>query len=354
MTKKESLQKFPLFLLTGITVCTLLISSSCVKDKPKAAVEEAVPTPPATKRVFILNEGNFGSGNSSLSEFNSNNDQLVEDYYKVQNSSLMGDVAQSMTKFNGKFYLVINNSSKILVCDSLMKKIAEIGGLNAPRYILPVSKDKAYVSVLFANGVHVLDLNTNSKKGSVPFIGWTEQMALAHNKAFITNPGGNYTYMVNTLTDAVEDSVYVGPGGGSIVIDRADNAWVLSSGDQKKSIPARITKFSTTAIHAATSATLTNYWNGNLCSNRTKDTLYFLNTDVYRLNINDATINPSVFVAAGSKSFYGLGVNPNDFRVYVSDAIDYSQRSSIYVYDVSGNQKKTFKAGINSNSFYFE
>ncbi|MDI1356491.1 MAG: hypothetical protein PSX36_16355 [bacterium] len=354
MKKKENLHKFSSVVKTSVVVFASLLFSSCVKDRPKAAVEEPVQTPAATKRVFILNEGNFGSGNSSVSEYNTDNDQLIDDYYKAQNSTLMGDVAQSMAKFNGKFYLVINNSSKILVCDSLMKKIAEMGGLNAPRYILPVSNDKAYVSVLFANGVHVLDLNTNSKKGSIPFSGWTEQMVLAHDKAFITNPGGNYTYVVNTLSDAVEDSVYVGPGGGSIVIDRTDNVWVLSAGDQKNSIPARLTKFSSTAIHASTSATLTNYWNGNLCVNRTKDTLYFLNTDVFRLSITDVTIHPTIFVAAGTKSFYGLGVNPNDFRVYVSDAIDYSQRSSIYVYDVLGNQKKTFKAGINSNSFYFE
>jgi hypothetical protein len=59
-------------------------------------------------------------------------------------------------------------------------------------------------------------------------------------------------------------------------------------------------------------------------------------------------------VSEGSKIYYGLGVNPKDYSIYVSDAIDYVQKSRIEVYNPNGSYKTNFTAGYISNGFMFE
>ena len=70
--------------------------------------------------------------------------------------------------------------------------------------------------------------------------------------------------------------------------------------------------------------------------------------------IGDQGFPGGAFIEKGSKNFYGMGVDPNTGKIYASDALDYVQRSNIYVYDNNGTQVTVFKAGINANGFYFE
>jgi hypothetical protein len=249
----------------------------------------------------------------------------------------------------------VNNSDKILVCDNQFKKVAQIKGLGSPRYLLPITNQKAYVSDYQSNAISVVDLNLKVKTASIPCSGWTEKMVLVYNKAFVTNVTRQYIYVVNTVSDLIFDSVLVGIDAASIVMDKQDKIWVLSAGDKKQSILARLSRINplTNQIEISFS-----FNNGdaprNLCLNKTKDTLYFLNNDVYRMAISEINLPSSSFINKGNKNFYGLGVNPNDYNIYAADALDYSQKSNIYIFDSYGNEKSVFKAGINANGFYFE
>lgn len=333
-----------------VLVCFL---QSCVKDKPTPAPEQEVQLT-QVKKVYVVNEGNYGTGNASVSLYDPGNGSVVENFYQTQNNSTVGDVAQSLTYLNGKYYLVVNNSGKILVCDNTLKKTGQINGLMSPRYILQVSNQKAYVSDLYSNAISVVDLNSNSKIGSIACAGKTEQMVLVYNKVFITNTDKNYVYIINPGTDQLADSVYVGAYASGIAVDKQDKVWVLSSGNPP-AVTARLSRInSLTNAVEATFTFGTSELPGNLCLNKTKDTLYYLNNGICRMPLTSGALPSGAFIARGSKNFYGLGVNPNDYSIYAADALDYSQRSNIYVYDPAGNQKTNFKAGINSNGFYFE
>lgn len=338
-----------LFLLSGF-----FLLQACVKDKPESVPDPVISLTPASKKVFVINEGNFGSGNASVSLFDPAKNAVVEDFYKTQNNADVGDVAQSMTKVNDSYYVVVNNSAKIVVCDKDFKKTGQINGLTSPRYLLPVSNQKAYVSDLYANGISILDLNTQTKTGSIPCHGKTEQMVLVFNKVFVTNTESKYVYILNPSNDKIEDSVLVGKYASGIVVDKTDNVWVLSTGDLPGAV-GRLSKINplTNAVDVSFSFPSSES-PGNLCLNKTKDTLFFLNNGICRIAITDSSLPGSAFVSKGTKNFYGLAVNPDSYFIYAADALDYSQRSTIYVYDQQGNQKTTFKAGINANGFYFE
>jgi len=332
----------------------LLVFSSCVKDKPDSVSQPQVQLT-NSRKVYVINEGPFqGSGNGSISLYDPGNKEVIENFYQVQNQSQIGNIAQSLNYINGNYYIVVNNANKILVCDNQLKKKAQISNLTSPRYILAVTNQKAYVSDLYANAISIVDLNTNVKTGIIPCSGKTEKMVLLYNKVFVTNTEKDYVYVINTLMDVISDSIFVGRGAGSIVIDKNDRVWVLASGNNPGSA-GRLTKVNplnnqVELVFPFASADSP----FNICLNRTKDTLFFLNTSIYRMGISETTLPGVAFIERGTKNFYGLGINPNDYTIYAADALDYSQRSQVYIYNADGTAKHDFKAGIISNGFYFE
>lgn len=326
----------------------------CVKDKPTIVDPPPVDLSPS-KKVYIINEGNMSSSNASISLFDPANGTVVENIYNSQNNESLGDVAQSMNYINGNYYVVINNSGKIIVCDNQFKKTGVISGLLSPRYILKVSTNKAYVSDFKSGSLSIVDLNTNTIMGSIPCAGWTEKMILLYGKVYVTNMSSDYIYKISAENDLIEDSIFIGKSCGSIVVDKDDKIWALKSKDFTTGTVGRLCR-----IDHATNKVITGYSFEagqspfNLTINKSGDTLYYLNNDVYRMSVSSGVLPGEKFIDRGTRNFYGLGVNPNDFTIYVSDALDFMQRSSVYVYGPSGAQKQTFKAGINANGFYFE
>lgn len=308
-----------------------------------------------SKRVYIVNEGNFGSGNSSISVFDASTNNVVDDIYFSQNNSHIGDVAQSLNLINGNFYIVVNNSNKITICNQNFQKTGQISGLTSPRYIQKITNQRAYVTDLKSNKICIVDLNQNIIAGYVSCPGSTERMAMIYNKVFVCNTKRNYLYQINTSTNLIEDSVFVGINASSLVIDKNDVLWVLSSGDASTNTLARLTKINTinNKVYSFFEFTSSSF-NPDLCLNKTLDTLYFLNGGIFRMNISDTQLPSNPLVSKGSRNFYGLGINPNDFTIYASDVLDYVQKSNVYVFDVNGNQKNLFKAGYITNGFYFE
>ncbi|NJK94136.1 MAG: hypothetical protein HC905_03645 [Bacteroidales bacterium] len=68
--------------------------------------------------VFILNEGNYTYGNSSLSFYNTQSRQISNQVFFKTNGFPVGDVLQSMTLMDSLAFLVVNNSGKVLVMNA--------------------------------------------------------------------------------------------------------------------------------------------------------------------------------------------------------------------------------------------
>jgi len=327
----------------------------CQKDSPTPSGNTSVSVS-SNGSVYITNEGNFGAGNAMVSYFNPSTGVSSEDLYKPANGNNLGDVCQSMTVVNEKAYLVVNNSGKVVVVNPLTFQLkGTIGGLNSPRYFLPITNSKAYVSDLYANGISVVDLNANSKIGFIACPGWTEQMIYLYGKVFVTNETHNQLYVVDPMLDKVTDSIAIGYGANSIKQDKNGKIWVLCGGSttlQKAGGIYRINPSNNQVELAITCGNLSDSpW--RLALNPTNDTLYYLNGGVYRLSINDLNFPSSAFLPKLSHSYYGLGINPADGSIYVSDAIDYVQRGTVYRISPTGKILNQFLAGIIPGDFYF-
>ncbi len=339
-----------------LSIFIIILLNSCIKDKPQEPTKTAVSVNTDNK-VFVINEGNFGWGVGSISLYDPSSGAVVEDYYKQQNNNAtLGNVCQSITKYNNSYYIVMNNSNKVIVVNSIdFTKTATITGFNSPRYFLPITFNKAYVSDLYANSIQIVDLNTNTISGSITCKNGTEQMVLIYNKAFVTNSNSNYCYIINTTNDIITDSILVGKGNSSICIDKNSKIWVLSSGDNSQNQTGKLTRINPVSLQIELSLFFSNGEVPNkLCINKTHDTLYYLNNGVYQTSIFSTTLPSSPLINQGTKTYYGLGINPKDFSIYVADAIDYVQKSKIEIYKPNGIHISNFNAGVISNGFMFE
>lgn len=336
------------------TLCVLTFFS-CKKDSSIETTSTSAFSASSTSGVYISNEGLFNNGNGSVSYYSGSGTESIKDVYQQVNNTQLGDVVQSLAKVNNKLYIVVNNSSKIEVVDiTTMKKTATISGLTSPRYLLPINASKAYVTDLFSGSVSIVDLNTNLVTGHISLNGSTEQLIMYNGKVYVTNMSTSYLYVINPTTDNVSDSILIGTGGNSIVMDKNNKLWILCGGDYNLNITSSlhrvdpITQIDEFGVDFP-AATFIN----RLTINEAKDELYFLNYNLYRMNILDTTLPGSEFIAANGKNFYGLGFNNTLNQIYVSDGVDFQQAGRVYRYNESGTELGSFGAGIIPGNFLF-
>ncbi len=332
----------------------ILFFGSCKKDTPADTTSTVIFNASSTTGAYIANEGQFNNNNASLSYYSGSGNSSTTDVYNLVNNSTLGDIAQSLTKINNKLFIVVNNSTKIEVTDLItLKKIATITGLTSPRYLLPVTTNKAYVSDLSSGTVSIINLSSYSVTGTIPITGSSEQMVYYNGKVYVTNIATSYLYVIDAATDNLTDSILIGYGGNSISIDKNNKLWVLCGGDfsANTSTLHKVNPSNGLVEMSLTFAPST--YASRLNMNDVKDELYFLNTNVYKMSINDTSLPTTEFINANGKSFYGLGYNNTSNQIYVSDAIDFQQSGRVYRYNENGTELGNFGAGISPGYFLF-
>lgn len=328
--------------------------SSCKKDLPPPVPNTNQPVA-AGDGVFISNEGNFMGGNSKVSFYRFSDGSSMEDIFAPTNARPLGDVCQSLNIINGLAYVVVNNSGKIEVCQpSNLRSVATITGFVSPRYILPVSGVKAYVSELFSNTVSVVNLSSNTRTGSFSFPGQSEAMVMVNNEVYITCLDRDKVYTIDPATDVVTDSITIAKGGNSMQLDNNGKLWVLCYGDYFTSAPGGLYRINPATHMVEQSWPFTTSESPtHICANSTGDTLYYLNYGVYRFP-SSATVAPATpYIAQSTQSFYGLGIRPVTGEIFVTDAVDYTQRGHILRYSASGTLLDDELVGIIPGGVYF-
>jgi len=318
--------------------------------------------------VYIINEGS-GKGTGSVGFYDRSTKKVTNDLYSVANDKAkLNDFVQSINIINGKTYIVSNNVTKITVVNSTnFKYINEIDGFAMPRYMLPISNSKAYVSQWGATGndgsVKVVDLSTNTISKSITTGKGAEKMFKKGNYVYVTCNGGfendSVITIINTTTDVVEKTLTAGAKPSSIVEDANGNIWVLCSGKYNSDYTSLEKSASLVKINPTTN-TIEQTINfndlsstaSNLTINKDKNKLFFnFNGAIVSQNITSSTFDKTVVV---NKDFYGLGIDPTTDIIYGADAGDYSSAGKVIRYNISGAVIDTLKVGIAPNGFFFK
>lgn len=358
------MRQFFLFLLV------LVIFSSCMKDDELWDFDRLLVDKP--QGVFVLNEGNFTYGNASLSFYDMESGEVLNDIFYNTNALPLGDVAHSMSIRDSLAYVVMNNSGRIYVMNiSTFQYVGKITGLTSPRYLHFVSDTKAYVSDLYARSIAIVNPQTLELTGSIdvtnPDGGFhqhsTEQM-LQYGKYVYTNCWSfdNQVLVIDSEIDEVVDSIEVVKQPNSMVMDRFHNLWVLSDGGFEGSPYGYEQPGLMKIVPGSKKAELVySFEKGSqpteLHINGGGDTLWFLNRHVWRMPVE--AFLPEVFVESPYASgfnggYYGLDLDPSNSELYISDAIDYVQRGRAYRYSPDGVPLDTIRTGISPAAFCFK
>lgn len=308
---------------------------------------------------FITNEGIFQQANASVSYFNRDQDSLYENIFENANEEKVGDILQSMNVFNGKAYLVVNNSAWIDVVDiESFEKLGEIRGFVSPRFFLPVSKDKAYVTDLYSGFIYVVDLNQNKVYKKIYSGKWTEKMTLSGNKLFVScpwvysKPVSKKILVLNTDTDEIVDSLNTGINPSSIGIDKNGFLWTLNNGNKLKNIPGSLYKINIETKFVVDSFSFENtlnIFNSALSFSEERDSVFVLYNDVYAFS-TEGSVVPQKIISQEGRNLYGMDLDSKKELIFLTDAQNFAEKGKVYVYTKKGELIKTLKTGFLPNS----
>jgi YVTN family beta-propeller protein len=357
---------YVLSVLRFLCLITLVIFQSCEKD-PDPVV------PVGADGFFVVNEGGFGNGNSSLSFYDRKTDQLTNNVFAAKNGRPLGDQAQSMTVFEGKGYIVVQNSAKIEVIDatdfSSIKTITE--EIESPRYFIGITPTKGYVSDWGADGisgtVKVINLENFTVTKTIQIGQGTNRFIKKDNLVYVANSGGfgkdNTIKVINTTTDAVIKTITVGDNPSALQLDRDGNIWVASGGNlvynsdwsinETESTKSSLSKIAADAESLRlTFVGLTYNGLGQLGISPEGDQLYY-NYDgaVYSIKTSATTLPTVPFL---DKSYYSLTVDPFNGNIIGGMAPNFSSAGTIDVYSAAGSLLKSQTVGIAPNGCAFK
>jgi hypothetical protein len=337
---------------TSIYIAIIFTLIGCRTDRPPIDIEPIIMS--GGGEVIISNEGNYQYGNASVSIYDPISNTSSNSHYESVNGTKLGDVCQSIGFKNGRAFIVMNNSSKIIVVnENSFEWQSDILGFVSPRYMLPINNSKAIVTELFTDSVAIVDMNDGRIDKRVFVGGETENLLEVFGKAFITSPDRGQVYILNTQSLNLIDSIEVGLGASSITEDVIGRLWVLCNGGVNGAGSLYCIDPESHQVLKAFQFEDETQSPWRLCMNASNDTMYYLNESVYKMGIHSTVLPTEPFVKSNTHNFYSVGFNPTNNELYVGDAVDYIQQGIIYSFDQSGTEKANFKTGIIPGEFYF-
>ncbi len=316
--------------------------------------------------VLILNQGNFGAGNSNVSFISE--DFVTQDnniFASVNPGQTMGDTGQDIG-FNGDLaFIVLNYSAKIEVVNRYtFESVATIeDGLENPRYIA-FANGKGYVTNWGDGGntsddyVAVIDLTSYTVTSTIPVVEGPERIIEENNKLYVAHAGG-YGYgssvtVINAATNTVASTIEVDDVPNSLEIENGV-LYVLSGG--KPSWTEDETIGSLKQINLNNNNVVTyNFAAGEHPSNlviENNKIYYTVDSDIYTKNLNAPLPSEPLFstTSQGVYGVYSFAVENN--KIFVGDAVDYNSNGKVYIYSLTGALEHDYTVGVIPAGFYF-
>ena len=316
--------------------------------------------------LFICNEGNFQYGNATLSYYDPETMTVQNEIFYRANAMKLGDVCQSMIIRDGIGWVVVNNSHVVFAIDiNTFKEVGRITNLTSPRYIHFINDEKAYITQIWDNRIFIVNPKRYEITGYIEVPGMemesgsTEQM-VQYGKYVYVNCWSyqNRIIKIDTETDQIVDELVVGIQPTSLVMDCNNKLWTVTDGGYEGSPYG----------HEAPSLYRINIddgkfeiekqfrfsfgdWPSEVQLDGTKDKIYWLNDDVWEMDVTADMVPVRPFLPYNGTLYYGLTVCPRTGDVYIADAIDYVQQGMVYRYSKDRELIDSFYVGIIPGAF---
>ncbi|SHM04790.1 DUF5074 domain-containing protein [Mucilaginibacter sp. OK098] len=343
------------YLLIAITFVVTL--ASCHKDK----VIPKTNNPTATRAgLYVLNQGGFGSNNSTLTYYDYTTKQLTADLFSTANGgSKIGDTGNDVEIYGSKMYIVVNNSNRVDVVNAKTGKLIKQDSVHQCRSVA-FYKGNAFITSYDGN-VAVMDTTTLSISKYITVGRNPEQLVVSNDKLYVANSGGlsfgnpDKTVSVIDLTSLAETKkITVTANPVSLAADTYGNVYVISLGDFA-SVQGGITVIDnkTDAVKSQFAPSL----GYNIPIAAQGDYVYYVTADnkIAVYNAKTQTAAQANFITDGTviTTPYTLAADALSGEIFVTDAKDYSSNGTLYAFDKTGKLEYSIVVGINPGKIAF-
>ncbi len=310
---------------------------------------------------IVSNEGNYGSPTSEISYIDANNSVTNNVYSLANNGEALGDILQSIY-FNGdKSYLVLNNSSKVVVANrtSFVKSAEITSNVVQPRYTT-IANGKIYTSNWGTSSnqhVSVHNATTLAYITSIPLSQDPEEIITVNGKVYVNKSSyraGNSIEVIDPSTDTIIKTITLSSGLQSITVIGND-IFALCTGSAGSTIYKINTTTDTVASSIANTTVVppSEYEALKFTSDGTK--LYIAGvTSVYSINTDLAAFSSTPIFTTTPSTTYGdfYGFAAIDGKIFQGNANSFGPSSTVNVYNLTGTLLNTFSTTIGANNVY--
>ncbi len=342
--------------LLSFTSAVLL--AGCVQDP--ASVNQDLPVPSA-KGVYVVNEGDWGRGNATLTYYDLETFQAYTDVFSAVNGRPLGDVGNEIVTREGKGYIVVNNSDRIEIIDLATYRSEGTISLPAgssPRQIAFAGDSLLLVTALYDNSVLLFGLTGGQMLGRIPVGANPEGIVVTNGKAYVANSGvgsGNTMSVISLATRTVTATVTVGDNPSGVALSGDGKVFVVCGGFYNDySNPNDDTPATVAVVNPQSDAVIARLQIGGHASAiaiSADGQGYVPTTDrVVMIDTRSRTVTGTFLTG----SFYGIGVEQVSGDVYLTDPKNYVLPGEVLVYAANGQFRTRFPAGVIPGSIAFK
>jgi DNA-binding beta-propeller fold protein YncE len=340
-----ALRAFPIFLLF----------SGCITNP----LEEFGPIPLATQSVYVLNEGNYGRGNSTLTVFIPDSNIAYQDVFRVANGIGLGDSGYDLAISGTRLFIVMNGSDEIEVVRATDYKSLQTITLRPRRapYAILLYGSKGYVTNAGSSFVTVFDLSTYAIRVDSLAVGlYPEGLTAYGGKIYVCNAGlgdGRSVAVIDPSVDRVFRVITVGDGPSSIEATPDGRLWVMCTGSFTRNTAGKIFILDPVIDVVVDSILVGGHpFTMDISADGFAYLLYADRVAKYNTRINFLVTSAFVVGAAGA-TLSSIAVDDSNGDVYVGDARNGVVNGEVRIYGSDGALKGRFDAGINPGRIVF-
>jgi len=334
-----------------IIAAIILFTTSCSDDDNGPSGEFATG-------VFVVNEGNFGQANGSITHISG--DEVSQNIFGVSNNDrVLGDVVQSMTIHEDLAFVVVNNSNKVEVVNTnTFESQYTIENLSLPRYTA-VYNGKAYITewVDFSSPgrVVVFDLETRSIESTITTDFGAEFILEVNGLLYVTNNFTTTLSIINPETNTVSKTLDLGASASQMVVDDQGDIWALAGGTTANN-DGKLFQIDTQLQSIDSQINLNASFSGKLAINNIGNLLYLINgQSIFSVDFGSSSASLTEVVNNPNVTgFYSVAVNPATNVIYAGDARGFQGAGNVYTYRADGSPVDTITSGIGPTNFVFK
>ena len=314
--------------------------------------------------VIVINEGNFTEGDASISYINTDNGRSSYGLFSAANGRApLGDVANSAYIHDGSLYVVVNNSNRLEVMNSRDFSSNYTVDLAQPRQFT-VNEGIGYVTEwgVFPDPsqISVLNLETGSVMGTLPTGSGAEDMVFYNDELFVSNLFESTVSVIDLSTERISSTISTGSSPAEMITDANGKIWLICGGGFDFDTGAPLNNGQLLRIDPANKwveATIELNTNviAKLALDRDGQSFYFLNgLSVYKVSVTASSLPDAPFIEIDEAvSLYGIGVDPDNADVYITDSNGFQADGLVYRYSTGGALIGVYDAGRGPNGVLF-